>query len=372
MDDSRARWTQRKFYDCDIYYDRSTRTVFRRLASAKIGANEEVSSSPFFNPVAPLKVYFDPSYRCNLSCSHCITNSSPLQGGKNELPPKRIVAILDELSTIGVLEISVGGGEPLCYPDLFTILDHARTIGLNVVLNTNGTLVTPEVASHLKELDLSEVRVSFEGWQGIHDSIRGQGAYERALEAVAILSRTGVVTVPRVTLCQGSEAGLERFFHDLALATVKVIKCSTVKDAGRASLAGHQGLLFSNTVTTVIANLRELGKKYGIQVKLPSYFSNSPEEADGGELRFNKGMNCGAGVETGYVSPCGNVHPCSSLPNITLGTLATMSFKDVWTGPVATHFRRLAFNCSCHQLCTKMKLIDTAVLSGVTRINVRA
>ena len=160
MDWNGRRWVHRKTLDGDIYYDVDTREVYRDGISEVLDTGEDVYSLPTFDSRAPLKVYFDFTYLCNLECRHCITNSSPRADRQNELPSERIVVIMDELAAVGVLEIAIGGGEPLCHPDLFSFLNHARAIGLNVVLTTNGVLATAEVAERLKECQVSEVRVS--------------------------------------------------------------------------------------------------------------------------------------------------------------------------------------------------------------------
>jgi len=351
MDNSIVRWVHRKQADDDVYYDRVSRQVFRERSSAKIGDDEQVYSLATFDARAPLKVYFDLSYYCNLKCRHCITNSSTQADRASQLPTKRILGIIDELANIGVLEIMVGGGEPLCYPDLYSILKHMRMAGLNVQVSTNGTLITPSVANSLADIGLNEVRVSFDGGQQVHDSIRGLGTYQRALGAVAILSRTTVTVVPRLTLCSNSKLGLEQLFKDLASMGIKTIKVSDVKDAGRASLFENQELLNHSKRAATVMELRDIGKRYGIMVKFPVYFPITLEEVDGREMRSSKRKNCGAGIVTAYISPSGNVQPCSSMPRLIFGNLSTISFMDAWTSSEAATYRHLALSCGCCQLC---------------------
>ena len=366
MDKNGVRWVHRKIGDDDIYYERKSRTMYRGTLSHKINTEKEIVDLSSSDPRAPLKVYFDPSYYCNLNCRHCITNSSVHADTSNQLPTKRIITIMDELATIGVLELSVGGGEPLCYSDLYSILKHMVALGFNVVLDTNGVLVTSSIATSLADIGLSEIRISFEGCEQVNDSIRGQGVYKKALQAVKILTYVGLTIVPRLTLCIGSELGLDQLFKDLVFAGAKVIKVSTVKRAGRASLPENQNLLgYPININTVIS-LQELGKKYGIEVLFPVYFPVSPKETDGGELRYGNHMNCGAGFETAYISPYGEIHPCSSMPQVNFGILTSMSFMDAWTSKIANDYRHLASNCACFQLCT-MKDVHILNNTGIAK-----
>jgi MoaA/NifB/PqqE/SkfB family radical SAM enzyme len=108
-------------------------------------------------------VYFDFFYFCNLGCRHCITNSSSKADRKNELKPERVMSVMYELATVGVLELGIGGGDPFCHSDIFLFLEDAVDLHLNVVLTTNGILITPKRAKRLKKISVSEFRVSFDG-----------------------------------------------------------------------------------------------------------------------------------------------------------------------------------------------------------------
>jgi len=47
---------------------------------------------------------------------------------------------MNELAAVGVLEIAIGGGEPLCHPDILSLLDQARAIGLDLPPENRTTL----------------------------------------------------------------------------------------------------------------------------------------------------------------------------------------------------------------------------------------
>jgi len=258
---------------------------------------------------------------------------------------------MNELGTIGVLEIAIGGGEPLCHPDILSLLDQARTIGLNVVLTTNGLLVAPEVAKRLKELQVSEVRISFDGSKTVHETIRGTGTYRKALEAARVLLHNGVTTVPRITLCHDDKLGLDRLFNDLAATGASTVKASVVFPRGRATLKENKYLFRYPRDTATAKYLLELAQKHGLKLKLSGDLAFVSELADGGDLRQGKRKSCGAGFETAYISPCGNVQPCSGMPNIVFGKLRSNSFMSVWTGRGADTWRQFTFTHDSWYLC---------------------
>ena len=203
------------------------------------GASEDFTRLPTFKTRAPLQIFFDFTYLCNLECRHCVTNSSPKVERKTELSSERIMFIISDLASIGVLELVIGGGEPLCHPDIFSFLTQIAKVGLKTRLTTNGTLVTSDVAKRFREIGLSEVRVSFDGSQLVHDGIRGAGRYTKAMDAVRILVHNDVPTVPRVTLCNDDKAGIDTLFNDILSTGITSIKLSPVESSWEGSINGE-------------------------------------------------------------------------------------------------------------------------------------
>ena len=115
--------------------------------------------------------------RCNMNCIHCYNDSG--QKRENELTVKEIYNTIDEMKEIGVLHVTLSGGEPLMHPAFFEIVSYIRGKALGVDLFTNGTLITQSVAKTLKALTILHVTVSLDSvTPEIHDSIRGKEGSE--------------------------------------------------------------------------------------------------------------------------------------------------------------------------------------------------
>jgi len=85
--------------------------------------------------------------RCNLRCRHCFSNS----GEENdELPLNLIKNILDQLESVGVLEVRINGGEPFSHPEIDEILEDLSDRRLRRVIITNGTLLDRDKVQLLK------------------------------------------------------------------------------------------------------------------------------------------------------------------------------------------------------------------------------
>jgi MoaA/NifB/PqqE/SkfB family radical SAM enzyme len=350
-------WIKRDIDDSgEIYYDTISRNVYDVGAITEPIKNQEIYSRSTFSPKAPLKIYFDFTYFCNLECRHCITNSSPRVDRQDELSFKRIISILDELAEIGVLEIGVGGGEPLCRSDIFQHLAYAKTIGLNTILTTNGTLVTSGVARKLNEAGVSEVRVSFDGSEFVHDNIRGAGSYQKALKALRILMDNNVKTEPRITICNDEKEGICKLFKDLVLAGANNVKIGLIFPKGRAVLKENQTLFKYPRDRVTAQMLLDLARESALDVKMVGDLAFDDCLADGKDLRKGQRKSCGAGFRTGYISPYGKVQPCSGMPERVFGSVRTDSFMSSWTSQSAENWRQSISNHHSWFLCNTRTL----------------
>jgi len=127
------------------------------------------------------------TYRCDLECAMC---DLPLRGDRAaELDTEGLKGVLDAFRDLGVLGVGVTGGEPLLRKDLPELLSYGVRRGMLMHLNTNGSLVTAQMARRLAATGVSSINISLDGPDAAtHDSLRGRvGSFERVLRAVARL-----------------------------------------------------------------------------------------------------------------------------------------------------------------------------------------
>jgi len=137
------------------------------------------------------------SETCNLKCLHCYQeNHKPIQLEYEKLEKIYIQfkELLDKLNMKG--HINITGGEPLCNPYLFKILDLIKKdedkISFSIL--TNGTLITEEIARKIKKYNPYYVQVSLEGGRKTNDYIRGKGTYKKIAEGIKKLNAEGIFT----------------------------------------------------------------------------------------------------------------------------------------------------------------------------------
>lgn len=145
---------------------------------------------------------------CNFHCSYCYQRRLSRRNISNDLYKPRIMNFDTALKAIDLLfaslngskehEINIGfnGGEPLMNWNLidkvmhYVSNDFAEDFSVNWGINTNASLVTPQIASVLKKFDVA-VNTSLDGNKTYNDMVRirsgGEGTYDDILKGIQTL-----------------------------------------------------------------------------------------------------------------------------------------------------------------------------------------
>ncbi len=138
----------------------------------------------------PLSGQWEVTCRCNLKCVMCYTDPfNTSEQIRQELSYEEIVRILDEIHQEGCLELTFTGGEPFARRDFLDIYTYAKRKGFLLTLFTNGTLITPKIADHLKAYPPSMIEISFHGLtrESFDQITLGSGSYGRCLEGIRLI-----------------------------------------------------------------------------------------------------------------------------------------------------------------------------------------
>ncbi|MFH1551440.1 MAG: radical SAM protein [bacterium] len=138
---------------------------------------------------APLFVWWDITYRCNLNCKQCYSNSGSYS--TNELDTEEVKGITDQLKEMNVFYIYFLGGEPFIRKDFLEIIRYCDKVGITVMINTNGWFINEKIIKEIKNANVAYIRVSIDGANAqTHDMIRGvKGSFDRAVYAIDLLKK---------------------------------------------------------------------------------------------------------------------------------------------------------------------------------------
>ena len=129
--------------------------------------------------------------RCNLSCPHCLVR---VRSPGPDLPIDFFNRLLSEAVDLGCGRIAFTGGEILLRRDFADIYMSANELGLQISVNTNGTLLSEYVAELWSDRPPRAVKISFYGWNELsYDTfVRRPGACESMRLGLDRLVQRGV------------------------------------------------------------------------------------------------------------------------------------------------------------------------------------
>lgn len=140
--------------------------------------------------------------RCNLSCVHCYSHSSP--SASASLPADLVSRAIEDAAQLGFRIVSLSGGEPLVYDGLDEIVATVKRCGSRVNLVSNGILIRSSRYERLAG-NFSIVALSLDGLPERHNAIRGSDkSFDQVKAAAATLRGDGQAFGLIHTLCSES------------------------------------------------------------------------------------------------------------------------------------------------------------------------
>jgi MoaA/NifB/PqqE/SkfB family radical SAM enzyme len=157
------------------------------------------------------RLWFYTNYHCNLTCSYCLTASSP-HAPRRVLDPDRILRLADQAVDAGFTCFGVTGGEPLLNPWL-PDLAIALAKRLPLVLLTNGTLFTRRMLERVAPFAALpiEIQISLDSADpSENDVMRGPDNHRKVVAAIPKLVAHGVTVRVATSLDRDAPNDLPR------------------------------------------------------------------------------------------------------------------------------------------------------------------
>lgn len=276
-------------------------------------------------------VQWDITGNCNLNCRYCRekrTDDLP------ELDIGQIKSIIDQFADIKVKMVSIAGGEPLLFKKLAEVMDYMKGKVGAIGLTTNGTLISQNNISFIKEY-VDGVQVSIDGSRPeIHDYYRGRGNFKKMMRGMNLLLKNGIRVVPRFTIGHENKGDVENYIRLINSLGIKAaylrrtIPCGNSRDTKPLSAPK----LFE-TFRAAFAT----GHSLGMHIGSADYFSQlyfDPQEREKAEknLAEKPGQilsGCSIGIEAFYLAQNGQVLFCPYLP-VFCGDMTKQHIREIW------------------------------------------
>ena len=290
----------------------------------------------------PRSLILEITARCNLRCRYCYFFNNPAVEYR-DLPANEWLAFFDELGTLGVMRVTLAGGEPFIREDLSLLIESIVKNRMRFSFLSNGTLIGDEIAAFLAGTGRCEyVQVSVDGsCAEVHDSCRGQGSFDGAIRGLRTLQRHGISVAVRVTVHRNNVHDLENIAHflldELGLPDFGINAAGYM---GTCCVNANDLLLNLEERKEAMATLLRLAAKYPQRISSQAgpltdahmwrrmeeaRAQNAPAFDNGGRLTA-----CGCPSNKITVRSDGTIVPCNMLAHVELGRINRDSLAEIW------------------------------------------
>jgi radical SAM protein with 4Fe4S-binding SPASM domain len=272
----------------------------------------------------PLHAMVELTYRCNIDCIHCYCQYLENTKNRSELSTDEWKRVLYELAGLGVLNLTLTGGEIFVRRDFWDIALHAKSCHFSLTLFTNGTMINEKRADLLEQLRPTSIEMTLLGaTEESHDRLaKMKGAWKRTMRGADLLRERKLPFVFKSTLMK------ENIHEAHNLESVAKFKgCRTYRKGIEISPRND-------------GNCDPMKYQLDRQALFEFYIDGRggepelPEEQMTRELSRQKGT-CGAGVNGCAINPYGDFLPCIQLM-IPFGNIRQRSLQDMWSSPPET------------------------------------
>lgn len=304
----------------------------------------------------PISASFELTPQCNLTCDMCYVRMSSQSvsqyGGLGRVDEWLKAA--EELKSIGTLFILLTGGEPLLYPGFIELYTSLRKMGFIITINSNGTLITEEIAEFFSRIKPRRINISLYGTSNetYRDLCHIASGYDKCINGLRLLKKYGIDTKINLTL-------VRKNIKDYP----KLIEIS--REFGfPAFISSYTSLFCSSTCTSQldipslrlppeeVAAIEIEHLKYKYKDKYSEYIISNNLALQNIESAVPAGFNlsCRAGKSSCWINWRGIMSACVDLAEPSV-SLKTNSVSEAWN--------RIVEECSIlplHKECAGCKL----------------
>jgi heme b synthase len=291
----------------------------------------------------PRLIFWETTAGCNLKCIHCRASALDFRS-PDDLTTAESLNLLDSIAGFAKPVIVISGGEPLVRPDIFDIARHGTELGLKMVMATNGTLLTPEVAKKMKETGIQRISVSLDGaFATTHDGFRRQdGAFDAALAGIENAKAAGIPFQINTSITRRNLAEIPQIKVLAERIGAVALHIFLLVPTGCGKEIAEEEMITPAQYEDILNWFYDQSKESKLNLKAtcaPHYFRIMRQRAAREGIKITPETHgfeamtkgCLAGTGVCFISQKGDVYPCGYLP-VRAGNVRETSFPKIWNG----------------------------------------
>lgn len=268
---------------------------------------------------------------CNLACEYCIARELRPHSMEADLTRKAVDLLIFLAQGASSIEFTFTGGEPLLrFPVLKSAANHinrsadAANMRSSLVLKTNGTIMSGEIARFLKH-HRALVVVSIDGTSDVHDkhrrSARGAGTHNLVSRNIQVMLEHQIDCIASLTVhpdsCESVLASI-RFLQGIGLKAIDVAPAY-----GTVTWKRRQSDALARLLGQIAAHMRQENSREA-RLEVGPLYQKTEHVAD----QLMNCWGCRAASSNLAIMPDGRITGCSALamlvprfPSLVIGSV---------------------------------------------------
>jgi radical SAM protein with 4Fe4S-binding SPASM domain len=260
--------------------------------------------------------------RCNERCVHCYI---PHENKNSDIEPVLFYDTLDQLRGMGVLGLTLSGGEPMLHPRFVEFLRKAKDYDFSINVLSNLTLLNDEIIAEMKAKRLSSVQVSlYSTVPDILDSItKLPGSFYKTRDAILRLIENDIplqISCPVMKQNKNSYVAVAKWAEEH--------KVRAVTDYIMMARYDHTTSNLDNRLL-----LDEVGGIIKDIIKNDPDYEERLREADFTEVEqrdLSDDALCGVCISSICMVANGNIYPCAGWQDYVVGNITQTPLREIW------------------------------------------
>lgn len=330
----------------------------------------------------PLSGTFELSPVCNFSCKMCYVRKTQ----KEVLNSPREILKLDDWLTIareardaGMLYLLLTGGEPLLWPDFWTLYEQLVDMGFLVSINTNGSLIDDDAIARFRRRPPQKINITLYGANNAtYEQLCGaSGVFDRVDNAIRKLIANRITVKINCSLTPENAADLD-WIIDYAKARETRLQVATYMFPPIRRDPTHFGeneRFSPEDSARYMLHYFERTRDKTLYVQylegIVNGYIDPPGMDEGCVDPIDGKIRCRAGRASFWITWDGWMTPCGLMPEPKTD-LRKMSFQDAWRCITdLSDSLRLSGVCNacpnnsiCHS-CAAIAYAETGTTSGI-------
>jgi len=307
------------------YSDIDPKTLHKNmmpLISRAKKSTQEYLKNFFKNKPHLTSLHIELTSRCNESCVHCYI---PHENKLHDIEPELFYGVLVQCREMGVLGITLSGGEPLIHKHFPDFLRKLKEYDFSISIFSNLTLLNDDIITEMKDSRISGIHVSLYSMRPeIHDAItKVPGSFFKTLDAILLLIKNNIpVTISCPTMKQNKDdyIGVLSWAREHRVRAVTDYIMMARYDHTTDNLDNRLSL---DEIEKLVGEIISNDDKYQKELLSDSIGQND-------QLDTGNDSVCVACMISLCMVSNGNIYPCAGWQSYVCGNVKDTPLREIW------------------------------------------